>query len=191
MNVTTTYPLLLVCMNFLSLEPSKVGYSNILVITDHFSKYALAIPTKNQTARTTADILYNDFILHYGIPTRLHSDQGPTFESQVVKELCKLMNCEKSHAAIYHPMGNATPERFNRTLLGLMGTLETTQKHDWKSHVQSLVYAYNCTEHESTNIAPFELLFGRRAKLPVDSIFKPATQDKELKKDTREYLEKK
>lgn len=188
-SVVTTYPLELVCMDFLSLETSKGGFSNILVITDHFSKYALAIPTKNQTAKTTADVLYNNFMIHYGIPTRLHSDQGPNFESQLVKELCKIMNCEKSCTTVYHPMGNASPERFNRTLLGMLGTLETTQKHDWKSHVPSLVYAYNCTPHESTNIAPFELMFGRKPKLPVDSIFKQATHEEELKKDTKEYLE--
>ena len=187
-SVTTTYPLELICMDFLTLETAKGGYSNILVITDHFSKYSLAIPTRNQTAKTTADVLYNDFILHYGIPTRLHSDQGPNFESQTIKELCKLMNCEKSHTTIYHPMGNASPERFNRTLLGMLGTLENIQKHDWKSHVPSLVYAYNCTPLESTNIAPFELIFGRTTRLPVDSMFEQATDYENIKKDAKEYL---
>jgi hypothetical protein len=35
-NINTTYPLESVCFDFLSLETAKGGYSNILVITDHF-----------------------------------------------------------------------------------------------------------------------------------------------------------
>ena len=67
-NIVTTQPLELVCIDFLTLEMSKGGYQNILVITDHFTRYAHAIPTRNQTARTTAEALCNGFIVHYGMP---------------------------------------------------------------------------------------------------------------------------
>jgi len=95
-SVDTTYPLELVCIDYLSLEPAK-GVGNILVITDHFTKYALAVPTRNQTAKTTAEALFNEFIIHYGIPTRIHSDQGANFESELIRKLCILLNIKKSH----------------------------------------------------------------------------------------------
>ena len=44
----------IVCLDYISLERSKGGIENVLVITDHFSRYAQAIPAKNQTAKTTA-----------------------------------------------------------------------------------------------------------------------------------------
>jgi hypothetical protein len=72
-SIVSTYPLELVSMDNLTLESSK-GYGNILVITDNFTKYALAIPTRNQTAKTTAEALFNNLIVHYGIPTKLHTD---------------------------------------------------------------------------------------------------------------------
>ena len=56
-NITTSRPLQLVCMDFLSVEPDQSKTKDILVITDHFTKYALAIPTSNQTARTVAKSL--------------------------------------------------------------------------------------------------------------------------------------
>ena len=143
--VESTYPMDLVCMDFLSLEMSAGGYENILVITDHFTRYAQALPSKNQTAKTTARLLFDNFICHYGFPARLHSDQGRNFESQVIKELCSIANIEKSRTTPYHPMGNGMPERFNQTLLNMVGTLEDHQKSDWKSYVPSLVHAYNST----------------------------------------------
>lgn len=186
-SVTTTYPLQLVCMDFLTLEPAR-GIGNILVITDHYTKYALAIPTKNQTAKTTAEVFYNQFIVNYGIPTRIHSDQGANFESEIIKELCKLTNMEKSRTTPYHPQGNAGPERFNRTLLDMLGTLESSQKENWKKYVSSLTFAYNSTPHETTKIAPYELMFGRRPKLPIDSVFESARQETSGNKATREFL---
>lgn len=53
-NISTPYPLELVCTGYPTLEPSKGRSGNILVVTDHFTKYAVKIPTKNQTSRTNA-----------------------------------------------------------------------------------------------------------------------------------------
>ena len=87
-SISTQFPLELVCIDFLTLEQSKGGHHNILVITDHFTRFAQAIPTRNQTAKTTAQTIFDKLIVHYGIPQRMiHSDQGANFESKVVKEL--------------------------------------------------------------------------------------------------------
>jgi hypothetical protein len=73
-NIVKAQSMELVCIDYLTLEPSKGGQHNFLVITDHFTRYAQAIVTKNQTAKTTADALFHNFIVHYGIPQKIHSD---------------------------------------------------------------------------------------------------------------------
>ena len=170
-SITTSQPLKLVCMDFLGLETSKGGYQYILVITDHFTKYALAVPTKNTTARTTDEAFLNNFVVHYGFPKRIHSDQGADFEGKLIKELCELAGMTKSRTTPYHPQGNGVCERFNRTLLSMLGTLNPEQKRDWKSHVNTMTHAYNSTKHDTTGMTPYFLLFGREPLLPVDITF--------------------
>ena len=170
-NISTMQPLELVAMDFLTLERSAGGFQHILVITDHFTRYAVAIPTRNMTAKTTADAFFNHFVVNYGMPAKIHSDQGANFESNVIKELCMITGMKKSRTTPYHPMGNGMTEKFNRTLLDMLGTLQLNQKRDWKSFVGPVVHAYNCTRHSSTGYAPFFLLFGREPRLPVDLAF--------------------
>ena len=169
-SIDTRQPLELVCMDYLTLEMSKGGFQHVLVITDHFTRFAMAIPTRNQTAKLTAEVLWKNFILHYGFPRRIHSDQGANFSSKIIKELCAISGMQKSRTTVYHPMGNGMCERFNRTLLNMLGTLEESQKADWKSYVSAMVHAYNCTRHESTGYSPFRLMFGREPRLPIDLV---------------------
>ena len=57
--IQATHPLQFVTMDYLTVEKA-MGYENILVIIDHFTKFAQAYPTKNQKATTAKFVL--DFI---------------------------------------------------------------------------------------------------------------------------------
>ncbi len=160
----------LLCIDFLKVEPSKGGFENILVVTDHFTQYSFAFPCRNQTAATTAKVLYENVFMHYAFPLRLHSDQGKNFVSSTIKNLWNLAGINKSRTTPYHAMGNGQCERFNRTLLNMLGTLTPTDKLNWKKHIFNLIHAYNCTRHDSTGYSPFFLMFGRQLRLPIDLI---------------------
>ena len=169
--IHVTQPLELVHMDYLSLEPSKGNIENVLVITDHFTRYALAYRSKTQTAQATARILWDNFICHYGFPEKFISDQGRNFESDLIKELCKIAGVKKLHTTPYHPQGNGQCERFNSTLCNMLGTLSEEEKSDWKSYLGCMTHAYNCTKHASTTYSPYYLMFGRHPRLPIDVEF--------------------
>ncbi|CAI5662959.1 unnamed protein product [Oreochromis niloticus] len=168
-NIQATYPLELVCIDYLSIEPDSRDTRNVLVLTDHFTKFAVAVPTKDQKAKTIAKALWDHLIIPYGIPSRLLSDQGRDFESKLVKELCTLIGTSKIRTTPYHPRGNPV-ERYNRTLLDMLGTLEDKDKYHWRDFVRPLTHAYNCTRNDTTGYCPYELMFGRQPRLPVDLV---------------------
>ena len=170
-NIETSQPLALDHLDYLKIEPSKGNIENVLVITDHFTRYTQAFPSKTQTALATAKLLWNNFILHYGFPSKIITDQGRNFECELIDHLCQLAGVQKLRTSPYHPQTNGQCERFNGTLLNMLGTLTPEQKKDWKSHVPALVHAYNCTRNAATGFSPYFLLFGREPRLPVDVEF--------------------
>ncbi|XP_056437540.1 uncharacterized protein LOC130374637 [Gadus chalcogrammus] len=169
--ITSNGPLDLVCIDFLQIEPDSRGVANVLVVTDHYTRYAQAFATKDQKAITVARVLWEKYFVHYGLPARIHSDQGRDFESRLIKELLSMLGVRKSRTSPYHPQGDAQPERFNRTLLAMLGTLDTVKKQSWSQHITHLVHAYNCTKNDSTGYSPYHLMFGREARLPIDICF--------------------
>ena len=166
--IYVSQPMELVHVDYLSLEPSKGNTENVLVITDNFTRYALAYPSKTQTAQATARILWDNFICHYGFPEKFISDQGRNFESDLIKELCKIAGVKKLHTTPYHPQGNCQCERFNSTLCNMLGTLSDEEKSDLKSYLGCMTHTNNCTKHASTTYSPYHLMFGRHPRLPID-----------------------
>ena len=73
------------------LMQSKSGNRYVVVVGDYFSRWMEAIPVPNQEATTLAEKLVDEVFLRFSPPEQLHSDQGRQFESNLVKEVCKLL----------------------------------------------------------------------------------------------------
>ena len=75
-NIMATHPLELVHLDYLCLEPGKGLEENVPVITDHFTRYAQVYVTRTQMAQIMVKTLWDKFIVHYGLPEKILTDQG-------------------------------------------------------------------------------------------------------------------
>ena len=92
----TSYPMELVHMDFVTTgKVSEPKVLNVLVFTDHFTKYAQAFVTPKQTVQAVAKTLWEQYPVHYGWPSQIMTDQGRSFESSLFKELCTLTQTKK------------------------------------------------------------------------------------------------
>ena len=69
----------------------------------------------------------------------------------------------------YHPQTDAVVERFNASLVVQVSKLQQTHHNNWDDYLDPIVFAYNVAQHKTTKFSPFQLLFGRSPKLPIDS----------------------
>ena len=169
-------PLELIQIDFTSMESTMElnklsSVKNVLVITDHFMRFALVVVTKDQMAKTVAKVLYERFISVFGTPAKLLSDHRVNFTLVLVEELCTTFGIQKCQTMAYHTQCNGQVERFHQTLFRMIGKLMTDKKTQWEQHLSELLQAYNGTRSAVTGYSPHYLMFGRCPHLPVDFCF--------------------
>ena len=169
-------PLELVPVDFTSVESTMElnklsSIKNILVIMDHFMHYALAVMTKDQTAKTIAEVLFERFITMFGVPAKLLSNWRANFTSVLVEELCATFGIQKCWTTAYHPQCNGQVEHFHQMLFRMIDKLASDKKTQWELHLPELLQVYNSTRSAITGYSPHYLIFGRCPHLPVDFYF--------------------
>ena len=98
-------PLELVHLDYTSIESTmelnkSPMVKNVLMVMDHFMRYALAVVMKDQTAKTVTKVFYEHFIAVFGAPAKLLSDRGANFTSTLVEELCAAFSIQKCRTTL-------------------------------------------------------------------------------------------
>ena len=140
---------------------TESGYNQILVIIDHFTKLAEAVPCQTASAEETCDHLITHWISRYGCPMTFQSDNGKAFVGDLTKELLKRSHIAQAHSTTYHPQTNGLVERQNRTLVNMLRVYCSRYMTDWDKYLPQVVGAYNSTQHSTSGISPFMMLTGR------------------------------
>jgi len=170
------------------LPTTKQGNKYIVVVGDYFTKWIEAIPIPDQQAETVARAILQHFVLKFGVPFSLHSDQGKNYESVLWRELCSLMGIKKTRTSAYRPQSDGFIERFNRTLWSMLrSSLQEKGKGDWDELVPILSMAYRASVNETTGFTPNMLMLGRELNMPLDLVI---PQGKEETIKYPEYIEK-
>ena len=154
-------------------EETTQGNTCILVICDYFTKWVEAFALPDHKAVTVADVLVTEVFLRFGVPRYLHSDQAPEFMSDLITELCQLLEIQRTRTCPYRPQSDGLVERFNRTLIDMLSKFCGEQHDDWDEHLPYLMSAYRATVNESTGCSPNIVMLGREITMPIDLMYPP------------------
>lgn len=146
---------------------SDEGHRWILTVVDYATRYPEAVALKAIDTITVAESLLEVFT-RVGMPDEILSDQGTQFISELMSEVDRLLSIKQIKTTPYHPMCNGLVERFNGTLKRILKKLCSESPKQWHRYLPAVLYAYRSTAQESTGYSPFELVYGRRVKGPMD-----------------------
>ncbi|XP_076864257.1 uncharacterized protein LOC143516498 [Brachyhypopomus gauderio] len=149
------------------LPRSQAGNRYILVICDYATRYPEAFPLRKVKTRQLVNALMQ-LISRVGIPREILTDQGTNLTSKQFREVFKLLGIKGIRTTPYHPQTDGLVERFNKTLKSMLKKFVADSGTDWDTWLPYLLFAYREVPQASTGFSPFELLYGREVRGPLD-----------------------
>ena len=140
----------------------------ILVMSDLFTKYAVTVVLQDMTAALVANAIIDEWIMKFGAPDVIHTDQGSTFNSELMHDICRIFLTEKAKFTPYHPQGNGQVERFIRVIAHTLSKYCAEKPQAWDVYLPYITFVYNTTVHRTTGATPYSMIFGREAQYPID-----------------------
>jgi hypothetical protein len=183
-----------ISMDFIvGLPRTAKGYDSIWVIVDRLTKIAHFLPVKTVHPVAVYAQLYIARILSlHGVPKTIVSDRGPQFVSKFWEELHKSLGTKLLHSSAYHPQTSGQTERVNQILEDMLRACVLDFSQKWDECLPLAEFSYNNSYQESIKMAPFEALYGRRCRTPLNwsepgerYFFRP-----DLVKETEEKVQK-
>jgi transposase InsO family protein len=131
-------------------------------ILDYATHYPEAVALRTIDANDVAEELLA--LSRVGVPQEILTDQGTNFTSQLISEVYRLLHIKPIRTTPYHPQ----TERFNGTLKAMLKKTAAEEGRDWDRLLLYLLFAYREVPQASTGFSPFELLYGRNVRGPLD-----------------------
>ncbi|PAV73798.1 hypothetical protein WR25_20102 [Diploscapter pachys] len=162
----TSFPFERVHMDIAGPLPvTENGNRYILTMRDAFTRYLVTAPLPIQSAERIAIAFMENFVLKYGPPAIVFTDQGSNFRAELFNETLRIVNAEHQLSIPFHKNANGIVERAHRVLEECLSAFVSDTQTDWDLTLQAVTFAINALPSETTNISPYEAVFGVPPKL--------------------------
>lgn len=148
------------------LEKDDNGFIYVLTLQCDLTKFVEAYPLKSKDTVTVARAFVDRFILRYGVPSEIATDQGTEFISNTMAEICNFLRISHIKATAYHHQSIGSLENSHKTLNSFLRIQMRNYGSSWSSWIPYFCFMYNTSYHCSTRYSPYELVFGKKCNLP-------------------------
>ena len=148
------------------LPKTTLGQDAIVVFSCHGSKgVRLVADNTNLNAPGFAQLYFEQVFVHYGMPSRIVSDRGTTWNNEFFRELCKYANIQLALSTPYHPQTNGLVERTNEVVSTAIKHFVAADHTTWPQQLPFIEFALNNAYHAAIGTTPFRL---NRITVPND-----------------------
>jgi hypothetical protein len=157
-------------MDFITgLPRSNRGHDSIWVIVDRLTKVAHFIPVKTtHNGRELADLYISRIVSLHGVPKTIVSDRGTQFTSRFWANLHEALGTKLSFSTAYHPQTGGQTERINQILEDMLRACVLSYGAKWEDCLPFAEFSCNNSYQASLQMAPFEALYGRKCRTPLN-----------------------
>jgi hypothetical protein len=151
----------------LSLTARK--FNSIWVIIDRLTKSAHFIHVNtNYSVQKYAGIYVARVLCLHGIPKMIISDRESQFIARFWEQLHASLGTHLIHSSAYHPQTDGQTERVNQILEDMLRACVMEYPGSWDKNLLWAEFSYNNSYQESLKMAPFEALYGRQCRTPLN-----------------------
>jgi hypothetical protein len=152
---------------FQPLTCTKKIYEYIFVVVEDFSKYTWLYAISANNIFFVIKHLRNQS-MNFGNPKRIISKPGLPFSDIDFKDYCDRQGIEHISGGTEIPYPNDRIESLKRTLTPLLRIFCPQKPSLWQDYLNIAQRYLNAIPAKSTNISPFQLLFGSRLRMKYD-----------------------
>lgn len=151
-----------IVMDILCVLPrARNGNLFIIGTTVRHSKITKAIPFSKTTATPVVNVFLDHWIVPYGIPNRMLSDNGPQFVIKFFAMFCELLDLYDFTKIAYHPQTSEQIESHNRTIVASLLYYVSEHQDNLDNSASRLRSRNNTQTHRSTGTSVLGLLLSR------------------------------
>eukprot|EP00253_Pinus_taeda_P030277 PITA_30277 len=158
----------IISMDFITgLPKTKRNNDSIMVVVDKLSKVAQFIPVQStyKVVEIAHIFMQNVFKLH-GLPKTIISNRNVKFTSAFRRTLFADLGTQLNFSTAYHPKTEGQTERVNQVVEDMLRAYVMQQPTLWEEYLHLVEFAYNNGYHTSTQMSPFEVMYGRKCRTP-------------------------
>ncbi|KAA3464255.1 DNA/RNA polymerases superfamily protein [Gossypium australe] len=148
------------------LMPSKKD--SIWVIVDRVTKSAHFIPVRvDYSLQRLAKLYIAEIVRLHGVPVSIISDRDPRFTSRFWKTLHQALGTKLNFSMAFHPQSDGQSERVIQVLEDMLRGCVLDFRGSWEEYLPLAEFAYNNSYQASIQMAPYEVLYGRKCHTPT------------------------